>query len=98
MSELLGEPISKMMLDAYASQARTEHKVPMSRFLALVLATKRHDLFDPICRKIGAGLLVGDEIKTARIGQLKREIAHAQKEMRKLEQTAPLIRGGAPDV
>ena len=56
MSELLGEPISKLMLDAYASRARTDHKMPMSRFFALVLATKRHDLFDPLVRRIGAGL------------------------------------------
>ncbi|ALG60879.1 hypothetical protein [Citromicrobium sp. JL477] len=98
MTELLGEPISRAMLDAYASPARTEHKVPMSRFFALVLATKRHDLFDPLVRKIGAGLLVGDEIKTARLGQLDRIIQNAREEKRKLAQTAPLIRSGAADV
>jgi hypothetical protein len=31
VSELLDEPVSKEMLDAYASPAREEHKVPMSR-------------------------------------------------------------------
>jgi len=95
---LLGEPISRAMLDAYSSPARIDHKVPMSRFFALVLATKRHDLFDPLVRKIGAGLLVGDEIKTARLGQLDRIISNAREEKRKLAQTAPLIRGGAADV
>ena len=98
MSELLGEPIRKLMLDAYASRARTDHKMPMSRFFALVLATKRHDLFDPLVRRIGAGLLVGDEIKTARLGQLDRIIQNAREEKRKLAQTAPLIRSGAADV
>lgn len=94
MSELLAEPVSRAMLDAYSSPARTEHKVPMSRFFALVLATKRHDLFDQLTRRIGAGLLVGDEIKTARLGQLDRIIDAARTEKKRLAASAPFIRGG----
>ena len=72
MSELLDEEVSRAMLDAYASPARTEHKVPMSRFLALVAVTSRHDLLDPLIREIGAAVLVGAEVHTARLGHIDR--------------------------
>lgn len=94
MSILLGEDVSKSMLDAYSSPARTEHRVPMSRFFALVLVTKRHDLLDPLLREIGAALLIGAEVKTARLGQIDREIARLRDEQKKLAADAPLIREG----
>lgn len=92
MSRLLDDEISRAMLDAYSSPAREGHKVPMSRALALVAVTDRHDLLDPIMRWIGAGLLVGDEIMTARIGQLRRRRQQIDAELKTLEQSAPLIR------
>lgn len=92
VSRLTDEDVSRAMLDAYSSPARTEHKVPMSRALALVAVTDRHDLLDPIMRRIGAGLLVGDEIMTARIGQLRRRRQQIDAELKTLEQSAPLIR------
>ena len=93
MSLLLEEEISRAMLDAYSSPARAEHKVPMSRFFALVAVTKRHDLLDPLLREIGAAVLVGEEVMTARLGQIDREIARLKEEQKKLAATAPLIRG-----
>lgn len=93
MSILLGEDVSKSMLDAYSSPARAEHRVPMSRFFALVLVTKRHDLMDPLLREIGMAGLIGAEVKTARLGQIDREIARLREEQKKLAAHAPLIRG-----
>jgi len=93
MSLLLDEEISRSMLDAYSSPARAEHKVPMSRFFALVAVTKRHDLLDPLLREIGAAVLVGAEVMTARLGQIDREISRLKEEQKKLAATAPLIRG-----
>jgi hypothetical protein len=93
MSILLEDDISRAMLDAYSSPARAEHKVPMSRFLALIAVTKRHDLLDPLMREIGAAVLVGAEVMTARLGQIDREIARLRDEKTKLAATAPLIRG-----
>jgi hypothetical protein len=93
MSILLDEEFNRPMLDAYASPARAEHKVPMSRFFALVLVTKRHDLLDPLMREIGAALLIGAEVKTARLGQIDREIARLREERQKVAVDAPLIRG-----
>lgn len=93
MSLLLDEEVSRPMLDAYSSPARTEHKVPMSRFLALLAVTRRQDLLDPIMRKIGAAVLVGEEVKTARLGHLRQQIKKLQQEERALSGRAPLMRG-----
>lgn len=93
MSVLLAEEISPRMLDAYASPARAEHKVPMSRFLALIVVTGRHDLLDPLMREIGAAVLVGAEVMTARLGQIDQTIAQLTEERSKLAAIAPLIRG-----
>lgn len=91
MSVLLDDTISRSMLDAYSSPARTEHKVPASRLLALAVVCDRQDLLRPVLRKIGVGALIGDEIKTARIGQLQQKIADAQAEMRELKKSASQI-------
>ena len=94
MSVLLGEEVSRAMLDAHSSPARVDHKVAMSRFLALVAVCKRHDVLDRLLRPIGAAVLVGEEVQTARIGQIDAQIQRLNEERRRLKTTAPLIRGG----
>ena len=94
MGDLLGEEISRFTLDSYSSPAREDHRVNMSRFWALVQVTGRHDVLDQLLRPIGAGLLVGEEVHTARIGHLDQQIAKLQSERKRLAATAPLIRGG----
>lgn len=39
MSEYLGKPVSKAMLDAYVSEGREDHCISVERFMALVHAT-----------------------------------------------------------
>jgi hypothetical protein len=92
MSVLLDDTVSRQMLDAYASPARTEHKVPASRLLALIVVTDRQDLLDPIMRKIGAALLVGDEVRTARLGQVEALLAELQDERKRLKSEVSKIR------
>ena len=70
MSALLGEGITRWMLDAYASEARDGHNVSASRFLALIAATERFDILDAVITKIGARALVGAEVHAARLGHL----------------------------
>jgi len=94
MSVLLDDQISRAMLDAYASPARPDHKVPASRLFALLVVTDRQDLLDPIMREIGAALLVGDEVRTARLGHLQQLKARIDAEMRALRVDAPEIREG----
>lgn len=93
MSVLLDDEISRSMLDAYSSPARTEHKVPFSRLCALLAVTNRQDLLDPVLRRIGAALLVGDEVKTARLGQIEALINELQSERRELRGEVQKIRG-----
>lgn len=93
MSVLLAEPISVDMLNAYSSPARVEHKVPFSRLMALVVVTKRYDLLDARMRETGCGVLVGEELHTARIGHIDQQIKRLQAEKRALEPVAPLIGG-----
>lgn len=94
VSEVLGETISRSMLDAYSSPARTDHKVPMARALAVLLVTDRQDLLGPILGEIGAALLIGDEVKTARIGHLEQMKKRIEAEMKALRADAPEIRDG----
>jgi hypothetical protein len=94
MSVLLEDEVSRAMLDAYASPARDGHKVIMSRFLALVAVCGRHDVLDALLREIGAAVLVGAEVHTARIGHIDRQMARLREERKTLERQAPLIRGG----
>lgn len=94
MSVLLDEEISRAMLDAYASPAREGHKVPFSRFLALVAVCGRHDMLDLVVRPIGAAVLVGEEVHTLRIGHIDRQIARLNAE-RKALAGAPLITRGS---
>lgn len=96
MSVLLDEDVSKAMLDAYASPARDGHNISFARMLALVAVTKRHDLLDRELREIGAAVLVGEEIHTARLGHLKSRIAELTAELRAVERMVqPIKRGKA---
>ena len=94
MSVLLGEEVSRAMLDAYSSPAREGHRVPMSRFFALIAVTQRFDRLDVLLREVGAAVLVGEEIHTARLGHIDREIAKLKEQQARLKGRAPLIRGG----
>ncbi len=96
MGLLLDDEISGNMVNAYASPARPEHKVPASRLFALVAVTKRFDLLDRILREIGAAVLVGEEVHTARLGQIDRQIAALTAERKRVAQAAPIIREGKP--
>lgn len=94
MSVVLGEEVTKAMLDAYASPARIEHKVPFSRLMALIVVTGRQDMIDPLMREGGMAVLIGEEVKTARVGHLTRELDKIKRELRQIEGSAPLIDRG----
>lgn len=97
MSALLGEDISKNMLDAYASPSRShDHSISWPRLKALVAVTSRHDLLDADLRSIGAALLVGEEIAAARVGHLRAHIAQLQQELRDAERNCQPISRGSP--
>jgi hypothetical protein len=53
MGEFLGRPVSKHMLDAYASQAREEHAISLPRFIALAHATGDRRLLQAVADLFG---------------------------------------------
>ncbi|HQS97922.1 MAG: hypothetical protein B7X90_17765 [Novosphingobium sp. 17-62-19] len=81
-------------MHGYSSPARLDHKVPMSRFFGLLAVTARVDLMNPLMREIGASVLIGEEVKTARIGHLRQQARAIATEIRELEQSAPMIGRG----
>lgn len=92
MSVVLGDDVSVHALNAMSSPARLEHKVHADRLFALIAVTGRHDVLDMLLRKIGGALLVGEEVHTARLGHIDREIARLNAERKALANKAPLIR------
>lgn len=88
MTNLLDEEVTKLMLDAYASEARDNHNISAARFFAFIAVTERHDLLDHVIRRIGAALLVGDEIMVARAGHLRAKLAQLKTELNEIERQA----------
>ncbi len=88
MGDVLGEPVSKAMLDAYASEARGEHNIPAHRWWALIAVTGRWDIADALAARCGARLLSGDEIRAAELGHVQAQIAELQERLRDLKGTA----------
>lgn len=94
VSALLDDPVSKLMLDAYASEAREDHNISGARLLAVIAVTERFDLLDVLVRRIGAALLVGEELHAARLGHLKAQERALREEIRRIERAAtPITRG-----
>lgn len=95
VSALLGEEVSAQMLDAYASEAKDNHNIPMHRALALIAVTSRHDVLDALVRRIGAALVVGEEIILTELGNIDRQVAALKERRRTIETKAkPITRGG----
>lgn len=88
MTAVLGEPVSKAMLDAYASEARDGHNISAARWWALVAVTARFDVADAIAQRAGARILSGDEIKAAELGHLQAEVDAMQARMKELRAVA----------
>jgi hypothetical protein len=79
VSAILGADVSKAMLDAYASEARNTHNISLGRFLALVAVTRRYDVLDELLHKIGAKIVVGEELIHLELGLLEAERVHQRR-------------------
>lgn len=94
MSALLDDEVSKAMLDAYAAESKETHNISAARLLALIAVTERFDLLDLLVRRIGAALLVGEELHAARLGHLRAQRARLDQEIRAAERSVrPIERG-----
>lgn len=94
MSSLLNDTVSKDMLDAYAAEARKNHNISVSRFFALIAVTKQYELLDGLARRIGAAVLIGEELQAARLGHLRAQKRQLDEQIKKIEKAAmPIERG-----
>ncbi|MBX9594404.1 MAG: hypothetical protein K2X46_08580 [Roseomonas sp.] len=57
MSSYLGEEVSLPMLDAYASVARDQHRISVTRFIALAHATGDRRLLELLAEPIGLAVI-----------------------------------------
>lgn len=94
LSQLLGENVSKTMLDAYASEARATHNISASRLFALTVVTEGHDVLDRLLREIGSALVVGEEIATLELGHLTAQERDLKRRRRQISHIAMPIRRG----
>ncbi len=53
MGDFLGRPVSKAMIDAYASEARDDHVISTPRFIALLHATGDRRLLELLAEPMG---------------------------------------------
>jgi len=94
LSALLDDDVSKLMLDAYASEAREGHNISAGRFFALIAETGRYDVLSALLGKIGARVVVGEEVLTVELGHIETEIQRLQERRQTLRRVAPAIGQG----
>lgn len=85
MSRLTGKDVSKNMLDAYASDAREDHNLPLYLAPALETVCESHLLTAWITDVRGGRLLIGREALNAELGKLERARDEAGKRIRQLK-------------
>lgn len=96
VSRLMDADVSKSMLDKYASESSEEHNISAGRWLALIGATRRHDVFTHFGGKLGYGVVVGEEMLTVELGHAIAERERIEERIRLLKKVAPTIQRGGP--
>lgn len=88
----MGAPVSKAMLDAYTSEARTTHDISVVRFKAFCRAADARHLWDVAVCDDGLTVLAGDEARLAEIARLQQEQRAIAAELRRLTAVPVTIR------
>lgn len=96
MSLILGQDVSKGMIDAYTSQARDTHTISAVRFKAFVRATGCIWLWNVYLDGEGLTILMGEEALHAQASLAEKRAKALLEEARQLRARAPLniARGG----
>lgn len=71
MSEYLGEAVSTAMLDAYASVARGQHRIPVARLMALIHATGDRRLLELLAEPMGWAVIERRQLPLIRAALLR---------------------------
>lgn len=70
MSDVLGEEITEHTLNAYASEAKTEHTIPHFRMIALAVVTNDPRLLQIAAEAIGHAVIEAKYLPWVEVGQL----------------------------
>ncbi|OOV92172.1 hypothetical protein [Pseudomonas sp. MF4836] len=85
MSRLSGDDVSKYMLDAWSSPARSEHNLPLYRAALLEEVCASHLLTNWQVHLRGGRVAYGREALDAELGRLSRVAADATRKARELK-------------
>ena len=85
MSAYLGEVVSPAMLDAYASQARADHKISVPRFLALLHATKDRRLLELLAEPMGWSVIERHHLPAITKEAIREKREQMRQELRRLD-------------
>ena len=85
MSRLSGDDISTAMLNAWSSQARTDHNLPFYRAALIEEVCSSHLLTDWLACVRGGHVAYGRDALNAELGRLERERVDAARRVRELK-------------
>ncbi|MBW6399961.1 DNA transposition protein [Roseomonas sp. HJA6] len=85
MSAYLGETVSPAMLDAYASQARADHKISVPRFLALLHATKDRRLLELLAEPMGWAVIERQHLPAITKEAIREKREEMRQQLRRLD-------------
>ncbi|WP_435637553.1 hypothetical protein [Carnimonas bestiolae] len=85
MSRLSGDDVSKHMLDAWSSPARSEHNIPFYRIPLLEEVCSSHVLTDWLVRLRGGRVAYGREALAAEYGKRQQMLEKLRADMRELK-------------
>lgn len=83
MSELVGQDITKTMLDSWTAESKEQHRFPAIFLPAFCEAVGSTRIIQDLGRIVGAFVLPGPEALRAEIQRIEEDISEAQKEKRK---------------
>ncbi|WNL39859.1 hypothetical protein RN346_04690 [Halomonas sp. PAMB 3232] len=85
MSRLSGDDVSKHMLDAWSSPARSDHNIPLYRVPLLEEVCKSHAFTDWLVHLRGGRVAYGREALAAEYGRRQQQMDKVKAEMRELK-------------
>lgn len=91
MSAFLGERVSPAMLDAYASQARDDHRISVPRFVALLHATRDRRLLELLAEPMGWAVIERRHLPLIEVAAIRE---HEDELRRRREHLTRLARTG----
>nr|WP_294547607.1 DNA transposition protein [uncultured Rhodopila sp.] len=84
MSEFLGERVTLNMLNAYASQAREAHSIPVARLVALLHATRDQRLLELLAEPMGWAVVDRKFLPLIELGALREHAAQIERRAKEL--------------